>query len=411
MRTGEKKWLASMAAGSGRRIESALRLFFFLCLVGIHAHPAFAAAGLVVPPPPPTLFSLEQLRDMMDSRTRTGVGFDSIPALMRPEFLSVSDASLSMEHDEQVFIVEYPTGLVRIYPQRIMVWHEVVNDVLPDPGGAVVRKDTPLSALDGFTITYCPITGSVSAFYSMAGRYPSSFGVTGELYNSNTLLYDRATRSTWSQLTATCIDGPLINKRLSRIQVLWSSWKGAMARYPDAQVLSRSTGYNRSYGRDPYGSYLRAGNYYDDLRILFPIARNDNRLPPKKRILGLEIEGIFGAVDKQVVRDARVVNMTLGLTPLVAVYDQVLGAVRVFDARVEGLDTSLQFEIFENKLIDTETRSEWDDEGNCVYGRLRGKKLAPMYSMDSMWFAWAAFYPQTIILPEAEFVRQTPGEW
>ncbi|MDL2271991.1 DUF3179 domain-containing protein [Desulfovibrio sp. OttesenSCG-928-I05] len=368
------------------------------------------AAALTVPPPPPTLYSFEQLQDMMQSRTRTGLGVDAIPALSRPEFLSVSDASLSMEHDEHVFIVEYPTGLVRIYPQRIMVWHEVVNDVLPDPSGAVIRKDTPLSALDGFTITYCPLTGSVNAFYALAGRYPTSFGVSGELYNSNTLLYDRSTRSTWSQITMTCIDGPLAGKRLSPIQVLWSTWRGAMQRYPDAQVLSRSTGYRRSYGRDPYGSYLTQGNYYDDLRILFPMARFDNRLPPKKRILGLEIGGMFGAVDKDAVREARVVNLLLGLTPLVAIYDQTLGTVRIFDPRADGPE-ALQFEIFENKIIDRETRSEWDEEGNCTYGRLRGRTLKPVYSMDSMWFAWSAFYPQTIILPEKEFVRQSPGAW
>lgn len=363
------------------------------------------AASLPIPPPPPTPFSLDQLKEMWENRAKTGLGMDAIPALYRPDFLSVYDASLSMEPDELVFVVEYPTGLVRVYPQRIMVWHEVVNDVLPDPSGNPIRRDTPLSALDGFCITYCPLTGSVSAFYAMAGRFPTTFGATGELYNSNTLLYDRATLSVWSQLTGTALEGPFIGKRLSRIQVLWATWAGVMKRYPEAQVLSRSTGYRRSYGRDPYGSYLIAGNYYDDLRILYPVSFFDNRLPPKKRILGLELEGLFGALDKDMVRRETVVNTGLGVTPLVAVYDHVLEAVRVFDTRVEGFGTPLTFTLFEGKIVDTQTRSEWDQEGRCVYGRLRDRRLKPVYSMDAMWFAWASFYPQTIILPEKSFTR------
>lgn len=366
---------------------------------------ACAAASLTIPPPPASIFSTDQLKEMAGRRTRTGVGKDRIPALYRPLFLNVSDASLSMEHDEQVFIVQYPTGLVRIYPQRIMVWHEVVNDVLPDPSGAVPGANTPLSALDGFCITYSPLTGTVTAFYAMAGRFPTTFGTTGELLNANSVLYDRATQSLWSQLTATCIDGLLMGKRLSRIPVLWATWGGAARRFPHAQVLSRSTGHRRTYGRDPYGSYSLPGTYYDDLRLLYPVSRADNRLPPKKRILGLEMEAAFAALDRDEVRKAVVVNTALGITPLVAFYDAELDAVRVFDRRAPGREEPLRFVLFEGKIVDEETRSEWNSEGSAVSGRLRDRKLTPVLAVDSMWFAWAAFYPQTVILPETGSTR------
>lgn len=214
-----------------------------LALLFLLAPSGARAARLQVPPPPETFYSQKMLEEMASRVTRTGVGMDAIPSLYRPRFLSVSDASLSMEHDEPVFIITYPTGLTRIYPQRIMVWHEVVNDVLPDPAGGVIRADTPISALDAFIVTYSPLTGCVAAYYAVAGRFPSTFGVTGEILNNNTLLYDRMTASVWSQLTGTCVDGPLLGKRLSPIQVTWASWKGARDRYPEAQVLSRSTGH------------------------------------------------------------------------------------------------------------------------------------------------------------------------
>ena len=363
------------------------------------------AAKLPVPPPPNALYSNETLKEMAERVTRTGVGMDAIPALYRPRYLNVSDASLSMEHDEPVFIITYPTGLTRIYPQRIMVWHEVINDVLPDPAGGQIRADTPISALDAFIVTYSPLTGTVAAYYAVAGRFPSSFGVTGELLNSNTLMYDRMTASIWSQLTGTCIDGPMVGKRLSPIQVVWATWKGAKERYPDAQVLSRSTGHKRNYGRDPYGSYQRPGNYYDDLRLFFPMQRLDTRLPPKKRILGVEREGMAAAVQIDEVREAGLVNMTLGVTPIIAFYDSLLDTVHLFESRVQGVAEPLTFSFLDGKIIDNETKGEWSVEGVCTYGRLREKKLVPLRHTNAMWFAWAAFYPQTIILPEKSFIR------
>ena len=386
----------------------ALRVFAaaFLC-VGLFAS-ASQAARLEVPPPPKAIYSDEMLEDMATSVTRTGVGMDAIRALYRPQFLSVSDASLSMEHDEPVFIVTFPTNLTRIYPQRIMVWHEVVNDVLPDPSGHAVRADTPLSALDAFSIVYSPLTGTVTAYYGKAGRFPSTFGVTGELLNANTLLYDRMTGSIWSQLTGTCIEGPLVGKRLSPIQVTWASWKGARTRYPNAQVLSRSTGYKRNYGRDPYGSYQRPGNYYDDLRLIHPVKRLDTRLPPKKRILGIERESISGAVQIDAVKEAGLVNMELGMLQLVAFYDNELETVHLFERKVAGDTKPLTFSYLEGKIVDKETKSEWTVEGLCTYGRYREKSLVPVLNVNAMWFAWAAFYPQTVILPETSFVRETP---
>ena len=376
-----------------------------LALLFLLAPSGARAARLQIPPPPETFYSQKMLEEMASRVTRTGVGMDAIPSLYRPRFLSVSDASLSMEHDEPVFIITYPTGLTRIYPQRIMVWHEVVNDVLPDPAGGVIRADTPISALDAFIVTYSPLTGCVAAYYAVAGRFPSTFGVTGEILNNNTLLYDRMTASVWSQLTGTCVDGPLLGKRLSPIQVTWASWKGARDRYPEAQVLSRSTGHRRNYGRDPYGSYQRPGNYYDDLRLFYPVQRLDTRLPPKKRILGIEREGLFGAVQIDEIRNAGLVNMEIGVTPIVAFHDKVLDSVHLFERRVEGSRDILTFSFLEGKIVDDKTKGEWTSEGVCTYGRLREKKLVPLLNTNAMWYAWTAFYPQTIILPEASFVR------
>lgn len=353
-------------------------------------------------------YSTENLRQLTELVQRTGVGSDKIPALNRPDFLSISDASLSMDNDEVVFVVHYPRNLVRIYPQRIMVWHEIVNDVIPDADGRLPPRYVPgMPEAEGerYTISYSPLTGSVVGFRSMVSRYPSSFGISGNLLNGNSVLYDRISRSLWSQLLAVCIEGPFRGKRLDRIPVLQARWKGVKERYGGlnaafsgkAEVLSRSTGFRRSYGKDPYGNYQTTGNYYDNTVVPFPVSQLDPRLPPKKRILGIERDGAFGAVQKDVVRRDRLLNFTLGLTPMAAVFDTELDAVRVFERRLDGRD--LSFVIFEDKIVDEQTRSEWSPTGACIYGPLREKELEPVLTVDSMWFAWASFYRGTRIFP------------
>lgn len=352
-------------------------------------------------------YSMDALRRLADAIERNGRGPGA--ALSRPQFVTVSDASLSMDDDEIVFIVHYPNGRIRIYPQRILVWHEVVNDVLPDPPESPERPapGRPGPAGESYSVTYSPLSGSVTAFRSQAGVYPSSFGVTGDLLNGNAVLYDQISVSLWSQLLAGCIEGPMRGKRLERLPVLWARWGGVKNRYSArAEVLSRSTGYRRSYGKDPYGSYQRPGTYYDDSRLVSVLSHLDTRLPPKRRVLGLELEDLFGAVQVDSVKEARVLNFSMGLTPLVALYDAELDAVRIFDRRPEGTDSRpLTFTLFEDRLLDQESRSIWTPEGVCAYGRHRDKRLVPVLAVDSMWFAWAAFHRQSLIYPYDEWRR------
>lgn len=357
-------------------------------------------------------YSIDDLRVLADNLTSTGVGRDAIRPISRPQFMSVSDASLSMDDRDPVFVVHYPNGLTRVYPQAVMVWHEIVNDVLPLENearvGSRVYSQSANQPGNSYTITYSPLTGCVTAFKSMAGRFPSSFGNEGRLLNNNTVLYDRSTAGVWCQLLAVCIEGPLRGRRLDRIPVYWSRWGGVKNRYPEAQVLSRATGMRRSYGRDPYGSYFTKGNYYDNSRIVYPVSALSNKLPPKERILGLEMDSNYGALVRSAVKEARVMNLSLGVSRLVALYDEELDRIRVFNRELPD-GSQPDFEIFEKKYVDSASKSEWNSDGVCIYGRYRGQSLTPVLAVDAMWFAWYAFHPATVILDKESVVREQRG--
>ena len=128
-----------------------------------------------------------------------GPGKDGIPAIDSPSFSDATAADGFLKPQDIVFGV-YHQGEAKAYPQRIMVWHEIVNDSL---GGEPV------------SITYCPLTATAIGFK----RGNTSLGVSGQLLNSNVVMYDRASDSYWSQIAA----------GISRTMVSWSMPSGKLA--------------------------------------------------------------------------------------------------------------------------------------------------------------------------------------
>jgi len=111
------------------------------------------------------------------------------------------------------------------------------------------------------------------------------FGVSGLLYNSDVLLYDRKTESLWSQLLNQAISGPLKGEKLQMLPLKHTTWGEWQKQHSDTKVLSRDTGYGVDYSRDPYQGYASQPGLY------FPVAKRDMRYPPKARVVGIELDG------------------------------------------------------------------------------------------------------------------------
>ena len=142
-----------------------------------------------------------------------------------------------------------------------MVWHEIVND--KTEGKSLV-------------VTFCPLCGSVIVFDATVGGKQEQFGVSGKLYESNLLMYDKTTESLWSQIIGEAVVGDKTGEKLSVYPSQVMRFNAATEKYPNIDVLSKETGYSRSYGVSPYGDY----NTND--KINFPISINDTRLPAKE---------------------------------------------------------------------------------------------------------------------------------
>lgn len=190
----------------------------------------------------------------LDNLFNGGPPKDGIPSIDNPQFDTAS--TTPFQEDETVIGVVI-NGEAKAYPYKIMNWHEIVNDTI---GGINV------------SVTYCPLCDTIAAFT----RGNTTFGVSGKLYQSCLVMYDRADDTLYAQPWTLGIVGPRVNQSLERIPAVKTTLGDWLEQHPESKILSTDTGYNRNYQGYPYGSY------YTDDRIIFSVRNQDQRdLHPK----------------------------------------------------------------------------------------------------------------------------------
>jgi Protein of unknown function (DUF3179) len=319
---------------------------------------------------------------------------DGIPPVDRPRFQAAGTVGW-LAAAEPVAVVELG-GDAKAYPLQILVWHEIVNDTV---GGVPV------------TVTYCPLCNTAISFRrpTVAGTV-TTFGTSGRLYHSNLVMYDRATRSLWPQALGMAVTGELTGQRLQRVATQLVAWRDFRAGFPDGRVLSRDTGHRRPYGENPYPLYDRKGSQ----PFLFD-GSPDGRLDAVERVLGISqgdqhLAVPYTRLAGQASGGAAAANLELGGAPMLVMWrsgatsaldrrsiaaSRDVGAAAAFSRRVDG--RALTFHARGGRVTDQQTASTWDQFGRAVAGPLTGSRLGPATAMDSFWFDWAAFHPDTAI--------------
>ena len=316
---------------------------------------------------------------------------DGIPAIDNPQFVSTADADEWLEELEPVTVFQEQDE-VRIYPYQILTWHEIVNDVV---GGRPVA------------VTFCPLCNTAIVFDATVDGMQLDFGTTGRLRYSNLLMYDRQTESWWQQATGEAVIGEFTGARLTFLPASIVSWAEAREAFPQAQVLSRDTGFNRDYGRNPYAGY----DNIDGSPFLFDGPLPEGELPPMARVTTVELDGEAVAYPDQVLQEIGVVNDTVGGVDVVVFWQPGLasaldssvvaagrdvGASAVFERTLNGQSGQpLSFVAENDTITDEQTGSVWNVLGQAVAGELAGQQLDPVVKVDHFWFSWAAFRPDT----------------
>jgi hypothetical protein len=221
-----------------------------------------------------------------------------------------------------------------------LIWHEIVNDVI---GGEAVA------------ITYCPLCGTAMVFKRKVNGKLRTFGVSGLLYQSDVLMYDRETESLWSQLAMQAVSGKEKGAKLTWLESDHLTWKAWKEKYPQGQVLSTDTGYQRNYNSDAYSSYFASED------IMFPVPITRNELAKKTWVLGVIIEG---------------------------------------KAKAYPLDDLISKKVLYDKIANQKITIQYDVSKK--YPKVTNEKGKKVLSVMVYWFAWQAFYPQTDLWGKAQ---------
>lgn len=269
---------------------------------------------------------------------------DGIPALTNPLFISAEEANF-LSPDSRLIGVNIK-GAAKAYPISILNYHEIVNDEI---------------AGQRIAVTFCPLCGTGIVYDAYLDGEFLEFGVSGLLYNSDVLLYDRQTESLWSQVMSTAVSGPKKGQKLRRIAAQHTDWKTWQVTHPDTKVLSQRTGHAREYQRTPYAGYNESG------RVFFPVANQDSRYHNKEVVITLELNGKTKAYPFSEL----------------ALQAKNSGSDRITDVVAE------QPIVIEFNL---QARS----------GRILDAQNNEIPSFSAFWFAWIAFHPDTEVYSAAE---------
>jgi hypothetical protein len=201
-------------------------------------------------------FDLSALKVPRSGLAASNLAKDGLPTLDDPAAMPGRDVATAFRGRRKYLVDADPVigvvlgGEARAYPLRLLNWHEVVNDVL---GGRAIA------------VTYNPLSDGTAVFDRTVSGETLRFGVSGLLYDSNLLLYDRRPgghgESLWSQLLAEAVAGPAAVRgaELPILPCLRTTWGAWLKHHPATSVLRPDPALLERYRRDPYGNYAVTG--------------------------------------------------------------------------------------------------------------------------------------------------------
>ncbi len=266
-----------------------------------------------------------------------GVAQDGIPSISEPIFVTAAKATFLKPNSKVIGV--YFEGKARAYPLSIMDSHEAVNDRIGETS---------------FAVTYCPLCDSSAVYNRKTEQGEIEFGISGMLYNSNVLLYDRNSKddnkknSLWSQMMFQSVAGPRVKEQLATLPLEVTTWEDWKKRYPDTKVLTTP---HPPQSRNPHYQ-----SYFATDELMFPVNKEDKRLPKKTPVFGVWV------------------GETMRAYPMSA-----------FGKITEPLELKQElagkkFTLMYNPQAKSLRIIKGDDGLQWVY---------------SFWFAWYAFHPQT----------------
>lgn len=299
-----------------------------------------------------------------------GPGRDGIPALENPVMDSADNFTILGDED---LVIGYKNGNdVRAYQHIILDWHEIVNDDIGDVSLA---------------ITYCPLTGTGIGWNRVVDGNKTTFGVSGLLYQTNLIPFDRATKSNWSQLLNESVNGSLSGNKaevITLVETNWGTWK---TMFPNTKRMSLDTGFARTYGVYPYVDYRTNNSFF-----LFPTPK-DSRLPLKERVHSIVDDGDAKVYRFSDFASSNIIMDTFKGKNYIVVGNSNFIASFELDTSQNNLDFTYVYDGTSSAVFQDNLGTQYNLFGEAVTG---SGQLKTSISFMGYWFSIPAFYETEI---------------
>jgi len=309
-----------------------------------------------------------------------GVGKDGIRSVDAPVVVDRNSATF-LKDDELILGLKYGNTVIA-YPHKILDYHEIVNHGIAD---------------FNYAISYCPLTGTGVLYNRKINGKLTTFGVSGLLFNSNLILYDRASDSMWPQMMLKSVQGEhrgVENEFHQLIETTWGTWKKW---FPNSKVMSVSENLGKNYDRYPYGDY-KTNNAY----LLFSVPAKLKTIPQKERILGIRNNGEVIYTRFSNFSESNPFTVKSIGEDKVYVFgsekDNYMFAYfgKTTTGTVINISEVLLGKEVEALFKDTEG-NKWNIMGEAIEGKRKGQKLKIPENYIGYAFAWGAFYPDFFV--------------
>ncbi|MDB4224855.1 DUF3179 domain-containing protein [Granulosicoccus sp.] len=378
--------------GLARQLRRIIKISVLGCLLSISG--LAAAQVLQFPQGEFPLTDYKKSSVTIDEILTGGPPRDGIPAIDAPVFVDANSAAAWLQDQEPV-IALVVNEVARAYPLQILMYHEIVNDVI---------AGVPVA------VTFCPLCNASIVFerevVQGAGKTLLDFGTTGRLRKSDLLMYDRQTESWWQQFTGRGVIGEFVDTELVRRSSQIISFGEFRAAFPEAQILSRETGFSRPYGNNPYRGY----DAIDNNPFLFR-GDIDPRLPAMERVLSIRSDSETQLIALGQLVDIPLAHLDIDERSIVvfaaSVASSALDAGKISESRTVPSaaaylakvgDENLTFKLTDGAIVDEQTGSLWNAFGRSTQGKLSGVQLEQLDDGVHFAFAWLAFDPEAKVI-------------
>lgn len=274
------------------------------------------------------------------------------------EFVSVAEADSMLEDDDDVFVLEI-NGEARGYPRDWMMVPHIAGDTV---GGEDV------------VMTYCALSNLPLAFSSTIDGDQGHLKVVSQVHN-NLVMVNESSGELYQQITSSTADG----KQLEPRPALRMPWKSFKALYPDGQVFNTTTGGVLGLlDKITYSLFVGSldGHYNGD-KPLFPTLRmDDDRLPAKEQIWGVNLNGEQVAFARSFLEQNPLYHTDIGGQPVLIAWFPEYETFTIFNREIDG------------KAMNVSTIDVHGKTDQLTLERL------PQYP-HVFWMVWSHWYPET----------------